>query len=94
MNLGVPNAELHYMGDGDYNLVLGPMTAMLSYDGSDYMVGDWQVWDVQLDVADAEGRTEKCSLGGNHVISEDSALARWLEGEARDERGHLADEPS
>lgn len=74
--------KLVYKGDGDYNVELPGVVIELSYDGSDYAVGDWLFWGVLID-----GQR----FGGTQDIGP-GTFTDWLEEQVRAE-GHLPNEP-
>lgn len=74
--------RLVYKGDGDYNVEAGGVVIELSYDGSDYSVGDWTFWNV---------RVGDHRFGGSQVVGPGS-FRDWLEVAART-CGKLPDEP-
>jgi hypothetical protein len=77
--------RLIYKGDGDYDAVFDSGAAIeLSYDGSDYAVGDWTFWAVRI------GNDR---IGGTQILGAGD-FVRWLEQEARGEGGRLSDEPT
>lgn len=70
---GIPGLRLVYKGDSDYDLVLQGAVIELSYDGTEYAVGDWTFWNVRIG-DDRFGGTQHIGPG---------ALRDWLEAEAR-----------
>jgi hypothetical protein len=72
--------RLVYKGAGDYDLIAGPVTIELSYDGTDCRAGRWTFWNVKL----GEDR-----FGGTGVLGVHSELVAWLEEDARGADGRL-----
>jgi hypothetical protein len=72
---------LVYKGDGDYDVIAGPVVIELAYDGSDIMVGDWVFWNVR--VGDQR-------FGGTQHVGP-GPFFDWLEAEAR--KDGLSEEP-
>jgi expansin (peptidoglycan-binding protein) len=75
--------RLVYKGDLDWDLIAGPVVVELSYDGDDIKQGSWTFWNV---------RVKDHRFGGTGFVGPGS-FHDWLELHARDERGHLPDEP-
>ena len=76
-------ARLVYKGDGDYDVIAGPVTIELAYDGSDYSVGRWDFWNLNI-----AGQR----VGGTGIVGP-GPFHDWLEANARGEGGRLPDEP-
>jgi hypothetical protein len=72
--------RLVYKGAGDYELIVGPVTIELSYDGTDCQAGRWTFHSAKI----SEDR-----FGGHGILGVHSELVAWLEEDARGADGRL-----